>query len=173
MLTEYDQQGSHCSSPGSDHALATHRRRWGFEQLRDVRGPTRQETPARIAGEARFFRPPTATLFLLGSAEAWSGQRAALQQRASTGSHTDCGARAAVALPAPALSTNFTNSSTLGPRGKAKGPATALLLGRLLRWQEASARSVEQRLDPCDQAKSAKTKLRASAQAPSSGSAFV
>ena len=56
---EYDQQGSHCSSPGSDHALATHRRRWGFEQLRDVRGPTRQETPARIAGEARFFRPPT------------------------------------------------------------------------------------------------------------------
>ena len=60
VLTEYDQQGSHCSSPGSDHALATHRpRRWGFEQLRDVRGPTRQETPARIAGEARFFRPPT------------------------------------------------------------------------------------------------------------------
>ena len=57
VLTEYDQQGSHCSSPGNDHALATHRpRRWGFEQLRDVRGPTRQETPARIAGEARFFR---------------------------------------------------------------------------------------------------------------------
>ena len=127
VLTEYDQQGSHCSSPGSDHALATHRRRWGFEQLRDVRAGGRQgKIPRRASQAKRDFFAHLPTLFLLVSGEFWSGQRAALQQRASTGSHTDCGARAALALPAPALSTNFTNSSTLGPRGKAKGPLFCL-----------------------------------------------
>ena len=62
VLTEYDQQGSHCSSPGSDHALATHRRRWGFEQLRDVRGPTRQETRDTGAHRRRsaLFSPAAA-----------------------------------------------------------------------------------------------------------------
>ena len=84
VLTEYDQQGSHCSSPGSDHALATHRpRRWGFEQLRDVRGPTRQETPARIAGEARFFRPPTHPV----SSGIGGGLERAASSTAATGQH--------------------------------------------------------------------------------------